>query len=121
MAIVSKATGFADTFFRCQGVTKITLRQDGLSCCHASRCGIMNEAATGDVTEAGMAAKRQRPVILNWVHPQRVSTCAPSIAGRKNGKARDFAIVLTLTAVIGAACQVVETAIDFGRSAGWWT
>lgn len=67
-----------------------------------------------------MAAKRQRPALSNWVHPQHVSTCAPSFGGRDSSKAKDFAIILMLAAVIGAVCQVVETAIDFGRSAGWW-
>jgi hypothetical protein len=28
---------------------------------------------------------------------------------------------LRAAAVIGAVCQVIETAIDVGRSAGWWS
>jgi hypothetical protein len=30
---------------------------------------------------------------------------------------RDYAMVLMLTAVVGA---IADTAIDLGRSAGWW-
>jgi hypothetical protein len=33
---------------------------------------------------------------------------------------RDYAMVLMLTAVVGAICHIADTAIDLGRSAGWW-
>jgi hypothetical protein len=32
----------------------------------------------------------------------------------------DFAFVLMITAVVGAACQVVAMVFDIGRSSGWW-
>lgn len=35
-------------------------------------------------------------------------------------RVRDSAVVLMLTAVIGTICQIADTIIELGRSAGWW-
>jgi hypothetical protein len=35
-------------------------------------------------------------------------------------KSRDYALILMLAAVAGAASQVVSAILNVGRSAGWW-
>ena len=57
----------------------------------------------------GMRARRCNPVWLRQI-----------AANRTVKKTREFATVLMLTAVVGVICQVVDTVIDLGRSAGWW-
>lgn len=39
---------------------------------------------------------------------------------RRRHKGRDFALMLMLAAVAGVVCQAIGTAIELGRSAGWW-
>ena len=36
-------------------------------------------------------------------------------------QADDFAVILMLAGVAGAAAEVVGTIIDLGRAAGWWS
>jgi hypothetical protein len=63
------------------------------------------------MTMAGMRARRRNSV---WARLQQIS-------GNKGvKKAREFATILMLTAVVGAICQVVDTIVGLGRSAGWW-
>ena len=33
---------------------------------------------------------------------------------------KDFALILMITAVVGAGCQIAEITIEVGRTAGWW-
>jgi hypothetical protein len=33
---------------------------------------------------------------------------------------RRFSVILMLTALVGAVCQAITTAIEIGRLAGWW-
>lgn len=35
-------------------------------------------------------------------------------------KTSEFALILMLTAVVGAVAQVVGTVIELGRALGWW-
>jgi len=39
---------------------------------------------------------------------------------RKGRGSKDYALVLMLAAVAGAASQVIGAILSVGRSAGWW-
>jgi hypothetical protein len=39
---------------------------------------------------------------------------------RRYRRSKDFAAILMLAAIAGAASQVVGAILDIGRSAGWW-
>ena len=39
---------------------------------------------------------------------------------RKGRGSKDYALILMLAAVAGAASQLVGTILNIGRSAGWW-
>jgi hypothetical protein len=34
--------------------------------------------------------------------------------------ARDFSVILMLTAVVGALAHLIATLLDLGRAVGWW-
>ena len=33
---------------------------------------------------------------------------------------QDFAVTMMVAAVVGAISQIVQVAVEIGRSAGWW-
>jgi len=40
--------------------------------------------------------------------------------GRKVTALREFGKLMLVVAVIGGVCEVIRTALDLGRTAGWW-
>ena len=65
-----------------------------------------------------MAILRGRRVVPGWSHFQQIT--GRSLAPRSAKRARDFAVTLMITAVVGMICQIADTVIELGRSAGWW-
>lgn len=43
------------------------------------------------------------------------------LTSRSAPQRKEYATILMVSAVTGAACGVAETVLEIGRSAGWWT